>query len=57
MLAIVSNSKVAIIGGIESIVRITKKFPGTFPQVAKLQIVAVGYCSDIEMLMLSTFPQ
>lgn len=35
MLAIVSNSKVAVIGGVESPVRITKKFTGTFPQVAE----------------------
>ena len=53
MLAIVSNSKVAVIGGAESLVRITKKFTGTFPQVAESQKVAVG---STEMLLLSPFP-
>jgi len=56
MLATVNNSKVFRIRGIESTVRITKKFPGSFPQESELQEVAVGYCSDIEVLLVSPFP-
>lgn len=55
MVVIVNNSKVAVIGGVESIVIVTKKFPGMF-QVSESLKVAVGYCSDIERLLLSPFP-
>lgn len=47
MVAVVYNSKVAVIGGAESTVTVIKKFPGMF-QVSELQIVVVGYCSDTE---------
>jgi len=39
--AILNNLKDAIIGGAESIVRISKKFPGIFPQVSESQKVAI----------------
>lgn len=55
MVAVVYNSKVAVIGGAESTFIVTEKFPGMF-QVCELRIVAVGYCSDIERLLLSPFP-
>lgn len=52
---VVYNSKVAIIGGVESTVIVTKKFPGMF-QVSESHELAVAYCSDIERLLLSSFP-
>lgn len=48
------NSKVAIVGGIESIVIVTKKFPGMF-RVSESQKVAVAYCSDMERLLVPLF--
>lgn len=55
MVIIVNNPKVAVIGGVESIVIVTKKFPGML-QVSELLKVAVGYCNNIERLLLSPFP-
>lgn len=55
MIAVVYNSKVTVIDGAESIVIVTEKFPGMF-QMCEFWIVAVGYCSDIERLLLSSFP-
>lgn len=62
MLAIVNNLKDAILGGVESVIRIIKKkikindVQKFFLKWLSHRKLLCGYCSDTEMLLLSPFP-